>query len=171
MAIVVGGLTVIDDSRNLQNIANLKSSLAPTAIKTAAYTAVANDLVRANTTAGGFAITFPASPADGDMIGVIDIASTFGTYPVAVLPNTGKTIEGDSTSLILDLNGAYASFVYNSSTTNWKLMETPIGALNAAPSGVLSILTRASTTTTVSLVAGKISVLTNSGSTTSVALG
>lgn len=107
--------------------------LAATDIKTSAYTAVANDLVRCDTTAGAFSITFPASPADGVMIGVVDIAGTFATSNLTVLPNTGKTIESDATSYILDINGASVSFVYNSSTTNWRLMETP-----SVPAAVLS---------------------------------
>jgi len=167
MAIKVGGITVIDDSRNLQNITNLKSSLSPTAVKTSAYTAAANDLVRANTTAGAFAVTLPASPVDGDMIGVIDTIGSFGTYAVSVLPGSGKTIEDDSTSLILDMNGAYVSFVYNSATTNWRLMETPVGQLIT---GKVSILTRSGSSSLISLVSNKISILTNSGSTSLISL-
>ena len=105
------------------------SSLIPTAIKTAAYTAVTNDLVRCNSTAGVFTVTLPASPADGAMIGVMDVNGTFGTYAVTVAPNTGKTIEGDATSLVLDVTNAYVELVYNSSTTNWRLQETPVGIL------------------------------------------
>lgn len=99
--------------------------LAATGIKTSAYTAVANDLVRCDTTAGAFSITFPESPADGVMIGIVDIANTFATNNLTVLPNTSKTIESDATSYILDISGASVTFVYNSSTTNWRLMETP----------------------------------------------
>lgn len=99
--------------------------LAATGIKTSSYTAAANDLVRCDTTAGAFSITFPASPADGVMIGIVDIANTFTTNIITVLPNTGKTIESDATSYLLDISGASVVFVYNSNTTNWRLMETP----------------------------------------------
>ena len=131
MAIKVGGVTVIDDLRNLQNIANLTSGLTPTAVKTAAYTAVANDLVRCNSTAGTFTVTLPASPADGAMVGVIDVNGTFGTYAVSIAPGAGKTIEGDSTSLVMDMNGAYAAYVFTSATNNWRIMETPVGQLSS----------------------------------------
>jgi hypothetical protein len=101
------------------------SGLGATAIKTAAYTAAANDLVRCDTSAGAFNITLPASPADGVMIGIVDIAGTFGTNNLTILPNTSKTIESDATSYNLDISGASVTFVYNTSTTNWRLMETP----------------------------------------------
>lgn len=100
------------------------SGLTPTTIKTANYTAAAADLVRCNSTAGIFNITLPASPADGAIVAILDIGNTFGTNNVTLLPNTGKTIESD-TSLILDITGTYVSFVYNSSATNWRLLETP----------------------------------------------
>jgi hypothetical protein len=100
------------------------SGLTPTAIKTANYTAAAADLVRCNSTAGTFSVTLPATPSDGAIVAVLDIGNTFSTNNVTVLPNTGKTIESD-TSLILDITGTYVSFVYNSSATNWRLLETP----------------------------------------------
>lgn len=96
----------------------------PSAIKTSAYTALPNDLVRCNTTTGPFNVTLPASPNDGTVVSIVDIANSFATNNLTVLPN-GATVENDATSLILDLNGAYVSFVYTSATTNWKLMQTP----------------------------------------------
>jgi hypothetical protein len=101
------------------------SSLIPTAVKTSAYTASANDLVRCDTTSGGFSVTLPASPADGATIAFLDMASTFATSNLTVLPNTGKTIESDSTSYLLDINGTSVSFVYNLASTNWRLLQTP----------------------------------------------
>jgi hypothetical protein len=104
------------------------SGLTATVIQTSNYTATVNDLVRCNTAVSAFSVTFPASPADGAIIGVIDIAGTFNSNNLTLLPNTGKTIESDATSLILDMNGTYASFIYNSTTSNWKLLETPQGS-------------------------------------------
>ena len=100
------------------------SSLIPTAVKTSAYTASANDLVRCDTTSGGFSVTLPASPADGTTIDILDMTNGFATNNLTVLPNTGKTIESDD-FLSLDINGTYVSFVYNSISTNWRLLETP----------------------------------------------
>lgn len=149
------------------------SSLIPTSIKTSAYTASANDLVRCDTTAGAFSVTLPASPADGATIAFLDMASTFATNYLTVLPNTGKTIESDATSYILDINGTAVSFVYNLASTNWRLLQTPSVPL---ASGSSIVNTGASTNvtgillgngTTLSGVAPGTSgnVLTSNGST------
>ena len=105
----------------------VKSGLTPTAVLTAAYTAVANDLVRCNTTAGAFSVTLPASPADGDIIGFVDTYDTFNTYNLTILAAGSKNIEGDATSLILDMNGAFITLFYNLASTNWIVLETPTG--------------------------------------------
>jgi hypothetical protein len=119
-----GGKYLTTDGSNA-SWANVVSGLVSTSIQTANVNASVNDLVRCNTTAGGFAVTFPASPADGSIIGILDTANKFAANNVTILPNTGKTIEGDSTSMILDINGTYVTFMYISSTSNWKLQETP----------------------------------------------
>jgi hypothetical protein len=108
--------------------------LSPTPIKTSAYTAVANDLVRCNSTASSFSVTLPLNPPDGAIIGITDVDSKFAEHPVTLLPNTGKTIE-NNTGVILDINGTYISVVYVLADLNWKILETPIihhdGALNS----------------------------------------
>jgi hypothetical protein len=106
------------------------SGLTATAIKTSAYTAAVNELVRCDTTGGVFNVTFPSAPADGSIIGILDVAGTFATYAVTVLPN-GKTVEGDSVGFMLDVNGSYESFIYTSDTSNWRLLETPSGTSSA----------------------------------------
>jgi hypothetical protein len=124
---------------NKANTGSSATGLAPTAIKTAnGYIAVANDLVRCNTAGGAFSISFPASPTDGNIIGIIDVGGTFGTNKLTILPN-GNSLESDISPYILDLNGAYASFIYNSATSNWKLLETPVTVFNAISSMSVSM--------------------------------
>lgn len=61
--------------------------------KTAAYTAVANDLIDANTTAGSFAVTLPGTGvAVGSPVAVR--GRGWETNPISIAPPTGGTIEG-----------------------------------------------------------------------------
>jgi hypothetical protein len=130
-------------------------SLNPTAIKIAnGYIAAASDLVRCNTSGGAFSISFPALPADGDVIGVLDTTNSFATKNLTVLAN-GKTIEGDSTSIILDVNGTYATFIYVSSTSNWKLQSIP-KVYSATSTSTKTISNQASAYTVVASDLGKI---------------
>ena len=116
---------------------SVNGGLIPTTTKTAnGYVASANDLVRCNTSGGAFSVTLPLSPVDGDVVGFFDTNSTFATYNLTILPN-GKTIEGDSSSMILDVNGTYMSLTYVSATTNWRIQYTPAGTPPAATTSTL----------------------------------
>ena len=115
------------------------SGLSPTAIKASAYTAVSNDLVRCNTTISAFSVSLPANPTDGDKVGILDVYGTFKTNNLTLLPLGSKSIEGDATSLILDINGTYLEFMYVATTSNWRLLETPSGSSSStsAPDFIL----------------------------------
>jgi len=104
----------------------IAGGLAPTAIKTADYTAVVNDLVRVDSTSAAFTVTLPSSPADGDKVGLFDTANQCGTHAVLIAAAGGKTVEGDATGLSVNINGSYVALLYNSATTNWKLQQTPM---------------------------------------------
>lgn len=103
--------------------ATVVGGLISTPTKTANYTAAANELVRVNATSS-FSITLPASPTDGAIVGILDIANTFSANNITILPGAGATIE-DSNSVLLDISNTYAAFTYISSTTNWRLLSIP----------------------------------------------
>lgn len=108
------------------------SGLSPTAVKIANYTAVANDLVRCNTTSIAFSVSLPANPTDGDRVGILDVANTFKINNLTIIPLGSKNIEGDTSSILLDINGTYVEFMYVSATSNWRLLETPNGSSGAS---------------------------------------
>jgi hypothetical protein len=92
-----------------------------TTTKTANYTAVANDGVLTNTTAGAFTVTLPASPANGAQVVVADAANTWGTNNLTVGRN-GNNIADLAQDLVCDISGASVQFVYNSSgTASWEV--------------------------------------------------
>jgi hypothetical protein len=98
-------------------------SLTPTLTQTANYTAYINDMVLANATSASFNITLPASPANGAVVAVVDVAASFSNHNVTVLPGAGATVDS-TTSSKLTTNGSYTQFVYISSTTNWQTQTT-----------------------------------------------
>ena len=113
--------------RLLETPVNVYGRLVPTDVKTSSYLAASNDLIRCNTTSTAFSVSLPATPIDGVRIGILDVANTFNTRNLTVIPLGGKTVEGNSDSIVLDLQGTYIELLYNASTLNWKLLETPNG--------------------------------------------
>jgi hypothetical protein len=88
--------------------------------KTANYTAVHQDGVIADTTAGTFTVTLPAAPAVGDYV-VISDGGSWATTNLTVGRN-GKTIEGDAADMTMDLGGVHVTFVYDGFT--WQIYVT-----------------------------------------------
>jgi hypothetical protein len=87
--------------------------------KTTNYTAVSGDNILANTSAGSWTLTLPASPSTGNAVQVMDSIGTFGTYPLTVARN-GSTIMSAAENMTMAVNGAATTFVYNGST--WRVI-------------------------------------------------
>ncbi len=95
--------------------------------KTANYTAVNGDLLIADTTAGTFTITLPATPSTGNYIRVAD-GNNWETTNLTIARN-GSTIEGSATDLTLDVAGITVDIIYDGTTwevfANTGPMELP----------------------------------------------
>ena len=96
-----------------------------TTVKTANYTAVANDGVQTNTTAGAFTVTLPATPSNGNQVFVVDSFNTWGTNNLTIGRN-GSTIEGVAQDLVCDITGVSVQCVYNGTT--WDIFAQVGGA-------------------------------------------
>ena len=81
------------------NVVSSGGGITYTTVKTANYTAVADDGVQTNTTAGAFTVTLPATPAIGDQVFVVDSFNTWGTNNLTIGRN-GSTIEGAAQDLV-----------------------------------------------------------------------
>jgi len=106
-------------------------------VKTANYTASANEGVIADTSGGAFTVTLPASPSTGDQVVIADGAD-WSTNNLTVGRN-GSTIDGTAEDLVCDLEGVSIQFVYDGST--WEVYAL------AASSTDLSSFARYSDTT------------------------
>jgi hypothetical protein len=94
--------------------------MVSTGTKTSAYTASALDRIPTDTTAGAFAVTLPASPAEGDLIEIYDAAAagSWAGHTLTVSRN-GKTIGGAASDLPLTANGGRIVLIYRLASTNW----------------------------------------------------
>ncbi len=88
--------------------------------KTSAYTALSGDKIRASTTAGAWSLTFPAAPADGDEITVMDLDGTFNTNNLTILAN-GKKVMTNTTSWVIDTQFFHKVFVYDATLGDWRI--------------------------------------------------
>jgi hypothetical protein len=87
--------------------------------KTANYTAIACDRIAADTTAGAFTITLPASPAALDWVLISDIAQKWGTNNLTVARNN-SLINGLAENLVCDTTGEIL-LRYEGTTQGWRV--------------------------------------------------
>lgn len=85
---------------------------------TANATALPGDRIAANTSAGGFTLTLPASPAAGCLITVRDSGRTWRANNLVVARN-GETIEGLAEDMQCNVSGAEFRLFYTGST--WRV--------------------------------------------------
>lgn len=93
-----------------------------TLVKITTYTAVDNDEIFANSTATGFTITLPATPQVGARVKIADYAGTWGTNNVIVARN-GSNINGAAADFTLNVNDAWAEFIYVDATQGWRVIN------------------------------------------------
>jgi len=92
----------------------------PWIIVTANYTASSTERIVANTTSNAFTITLPANPGPGDTVQIMDGGDwTVNNLTVA---RNGRTIEGYTEDLLLNVKGVIVDFVYDGTT--WQVAAT-----------------------------------------------
>jgi hypothetical protein len=87
-------------------------------VKTANYTAVSGNNLLADTSAGSFTITLPATPATGSTVYIQDSSGTFAINPLTVGRN-GSTIMGLAEDMVASTNNVGFGLTYNGS--DWRI--------------------------------------------------
>ncbi len=90
-------------------------------IKTAAYTAVKDDFIWANTSGGAFTVTLPSAPVVNDRITIGDVAGTWATNKLT-LGRNDSLIMGLAEDLLLDIKNITVEVVYSGSTYGWRIV-------------------------------------------------
>lgn len=89
-------------------------------VKTSNYALVNGDRIIANTSAGSFTMTLPATPTVGQSIQVTDGAD-WSVHSLTIARN-GNTIEDSAENLLLDIPGATVELVYDGAT--WQVVAS-----------------------------------------------
>jgi len=85
----------------------------------------------ADTSAGAFTITLPASPTAGAFVEIDDAESTWSTNNLTVARN-GSNISSIADNLLCDFTSKL-SLIYVDATIGWKVnFETELGGVNPA---------------------------------------
>jgi len=87
-------------------------------IKTSTFTAANGEGYFANTTGSAFVMNLPAGSA-GAIVAVSDYLRTFSSNNLTVTPNGSEKIGGTNGSVVLDIEGQAATFVYVDGTSGW----------------------------------------------------
>lgn len=145
--------------------------LTPTAVKTAAYTAVAGDFVPCDSTAGAFTVTLPTAPPNKSRVAVKVIASAATVNPVTVARGGTDVLNrtGGNTSLSLTTLNHGVLLQYSTTGGIWYVVNDSlaIAALQAmflASGSVIDLSALATTSTAAGTGIGdKLSLYSNFG--------
>jgi hypothetical protein len=120
------GAQGITGAQGIQGIQGITGGPSLWSVKTSTYTAVSGDRLLADTSAGAFTVTLPASPAPGAFVEIDDAEYTWPTNNLTVARN-GSNIASIADNLVCDMTSKL-SFIYIDATIGWKVyFENEIG--------------------------------------------
>jgi hypothetical protein len=108
------GKDAADKLIEILNASGTGGALTLTAVKTGNYTAAASERVPCDASGGGFTVTLPTSPSDGDLVGVFASAA-----PGANAVTVSGTIVGAPHDKKLYIIGDSLEFQYSSTLSAW----------------------------------------------------
>jgi len=119
LSLPVGSTTVLySDGTNITGKLQTKGYYTPSAT----YTTVNGDQILVNTSGSGIGtavtINLPASPAIGNEVHFIDSGNAFASNNLTIGRNSSKIL-GDTSDLVVSVNGAAFTLVYVNATRGW----------------------------------------------------
>jgi hypothetical protein len=120
------GLTNLD-WEDLGDSLGGSTGLTPTSdIKTANYTANANELVLCDTSLGSFTLTLPITPTNGMRVAILDVANSFSeTNPLIIDPGTNQIIgEVDTFSITIARSSITFICIDNAGVFGWHILDS-----------------------------------------------
>lgn len=142
----------VSGTESVVEIGATSSSATSWVKKTNNYSAVNGDKLIADTSAGTFTITLPATPNLGDSIIIADGAA-WGAINLTIARNA-STIEGLAENLILDITGVQVEIVYDGAT--WEVYAIATSAnTNIGYKNIPAVGTKTSSYTLATADVGK----------------
>lgn len=89
-------------------------------VQNTSFSAVTWNAYFIDTSGGGVTVTLPSSPSMGDTIRLLDVAKTFDSNNLTISRN-GEKIQGDSSDMTVNTEGAAFEIVYSNSTYGWRI--------------------------------------------------
>ncbi len=120
-------------SPTVPGLASKQNVATPTAVKTAAYTAAAGDMIPVDATSGAFTVTLPTSPADKSRITIKKIDSSANSVTLATGGSDVFNKTGGPATLTMSLQNTSVTLQYASSSAIWYAVvnDTPKSSLDS----------------------------------------
>ena len=115
----VQGVTGIQGTQGIQGIVGSSAATLPWVVKTGNYAASNGDRIMADTSAGGFTITLPASPQPGSYIEIADPDKTWSTQNLTIARN-GSNIESIADNVLCNFT-AKLGLIYIDASVGWRV--------------------------------------------------
>lgn len=75
-----------------------------------------------DTSSGPVTVVLPASPTLGDVVGVVDLAGTFGVGNECIIDGNGEMVMSDPSSMVIDIQYARVKLAYSDAVHGWRIV-------------------------------------------------
>lgn len=75
-----------------------------------------------DTTSGPVTVVLPASPTLGDVVGVVDLAGTFGVGNECFIDGNGERVMSDPSDMAIDIQYARVKLAYSNADHGWRIV-------------------------------------------------